>query len=108
MLIFVYGTLKKGFQNNHVISNGKLLGNHVTKSEFTMYDLGAYPSVCFDGSTAIHGEVWELPDLIRTDYLEGYPGYYDRVQIDTPFGDAWIYFLEACNEKVISSGRWDR
>lgn len=43
----------------------------------------------------IFGEVWEIDDEMfrRTDRLEGYPHFYDRKEVDTPYGQAWIYFL---------------
>lgn len=105
-LLFTYGTLKQGFCNNRVISNGTLLGNHETPPIYTLYDLGAYPAVTLEGNTSVTGEVWEIEDLVSTDYLEGYPYFYDRVQLPTKFGMAWIYFLPHHRGTVITSGKW--
>jgi gamma-glutamylaminecyclotransferase len=105
-LLFVYGTLKAGYPNNALISDGELLGNHLTEPSYTMYDLGAFPAISLGGDTAIHGEVWRIADLELTDYLEGYPLFYDRVLIPTIYGDAWVYFLPKVDGTVIPDGKW--
>jgi len=105
-LLFVYGTLKSGHKNNSLLSDGELLGNHLTEPCYTMYDLGLFPAITLDGDTAIHGEVWSVPNLELTDYLEGYPTFYNRTLIPTEYGDAWVYYLSSANYEVIESGIW--
>ena len=107
MRIFVYGTLKKGYENHRVIANAKFLGKHVTDPKYTMYDMGAYPCITLGGDTAIVGEVYEVDSLRRTDVLEGYPVYYNRIEIETEYGTAWVYYYYPSEEsKVIGSGEW--
>lgn len=93
--VAVYGTLRKG-QHNHAIledSGGKFLGSFWTTRDWTMYDLGGYPAVTKDGSDSIFLEVYEVEVMGMIDQLEGYPDYYNRTYINTPYGGAWIYFL---------------
>ena len=105
-LLFVYGTLKTGYSNNDILSVGEFLGNHLTEPSYTMYDLGLFPAITLNGNTAIHGEVWSLPDLGLTDFIEGYPKFYDRTMIPTKFGDAWVYYLPSANGDIIETGKW--
>ena len=105
--VFVYGSLKKGFANHGILSNAKFIGKYVTEPSYTMYDLGAYPSITLDGDTSIHGEVYEVDDLYRLDVLEGCPDYYQRIEIKTKYGLAWVYYYEPkFAHGVIASGEW--
>lgn len=110
--VFVYGTLKTGHYNNRILqrSNGIFLGEFKTEPEFTMKHLGAFPGVLTEGNTSIQGEVFEVDDLSCLDQLEGYPHFYDRVLIDTSYGQAWVYYLppEPYQDRPdIPSGVWE-
>jgi gamma-glutamylcyclotransferase (GGCT)/AIG2-like uncharacterized protein YtfP len=63
-----------------------------------------------DGTTAIQGEVYEVdePTMDRLDMLEGYPSFYNRVEIPTDYGLAWMYYLDRsyATEQRINSGVW--
>lgn len=109
--VFVYGTLLSGERNNLFLQNPeyKLLGN-CKVTGFTMYNLGAFPACVRDYSfNTINGEVWEISDgrLDCLDGLEGYPNFYNREEIPTEFGYAWIYIhTKEPNAEVIKSGNW--
>jgi gamma-glutamylcyclotransferase (GGCT)/AIG2-like uncharacterized protein YtfP len=109
--VMVYGSLLSGLHNHGVISTGELLGTHTTKPEFTMYSLRGFPGVTHHGSTNIKGEVYEVDSntFRDLDRLEGYPTFYTREVIDTPYGKAWIYLLNypynLSNEEV-EDGDW--
>ena len=82
-LIFVYGTLKRGFGNyHHLLMRDDV--NFVKEAEtfpnFTMFNLWGFPGIIRGGKTAIKGEVFEVPDeLIKSlDRLEGHPTFYRR------------------------------
>jgi len=109
-LVFVYGTLRKGQGNNTLLQDGKFLGVYETKPDFTMVDLGCFPAVSPQGKTSISGELYliDQPAFTNLDQLEGYPTYYDRIQIDTPKGKAWLYVIHHLVEthKVVESGDW--
>lgn len=112
MKLFVYGTLKEGFRlHSQYLSNSEFIGSHSTKPSFSMVNLGSFPGVIEKGDTPIQGEVWEVPrdDAFFIDVLEGYPSFYDKVQIDTDFGSASMYVLhDGYLDKYpqIESGNW--
>jgi gamma-glutamylcyclotransferase (GGCT)/AIG2-like uncharacterized protein YtfP len=81
-LLFVYGTLKSGERNNHLME-GRLVRKAKTYKGFRLVDCGNYPGLV-RGDKAIEGEVWEVsePTLARLDRFEGvYRGVYVREQI---------------------------
>ena len=41
-LVFVYGTLKNGYSNNHYLDNSKYLGVSETKEPFILIDSDSY------------------------------------------------------------------
>lgn len=97
--VFVYGTLKKGGRlslEDYGEEHAKLLGNAVTRPQYTMWSLQHFPAVTFGGNTKISGEVWEVSDKVfaELDIIEGYPSFYDRKVIQTSLGKAWMYFLD--------------
>jgi len=115
--VFVYGTLKKGFCNHAVLGKSAVfIGDYITGKKYKMYDCGSYPALRLEGTTAIIGEVYDIIGLDRLDQLEGYPILYDRIQIETDYGMAWVYYMtqrsgqypynpnEPC--VVIESGEW--
>lgn len=110
-LVFVYGSLKSGYFNHHLLSNAEFISPHITEAEFTLIDLGRYPAVLCNGTTSIQGEIYSINKTIflALDKLEGYPEYYDRILINTQFGKAWMYTLakEDKNYPVIASGVWN-
>ncbi|MFQ5993465.1 MAG: gamma-glutamylcyclotransferase [Acidiferrobacterales bacterium] len=109
-LVFVYGTLLRGEANAGELVNAQYLGAHKTDAVFTMLDLGAYPAVVLGGDTAIAGEVFavDAATLSRLDSFEDHPDEYSRIEIMTPFGEAWIYTYRTtpATAAVIVSGDW--
>lgn len=104
VLVFVYGTLLSGESNHDLLLNSRYLGEHKTEAEYTLFNYGPYPAVIIDGTISIHGEVYEVDEQTfkALDRLEGYPNFYDRKLITTPYGEAWMY----CHTNVIPSGNW--
>lgn len=85
MLIMVYGTLKKGYWNNRLLSGAEFVGEALTKKTYTMHGHGV-PFINPDrDGLPVKGEVYRidekrhLPDLDR---LEGHPNTYTRTTID--------------------------
>lgn len=98
-LIFVYGTLKRGFGNNGLLRDAEFVGEATTveSDAFIMQTNGRFPAVyrkdqCGD---AVAGELYRVTpeQLRRVDELEGFPGWYNRQQVETTGGKAWMYFL---------------
>jgi len=108
-LVFVYGTLRHGQSNHHLLVQSEWLGNYATPPLYSLYDLGPYPAVV-DGHSVIYGEVYRVDDatLQQLDILEDIPVMYRREQIETPFGLAWMYLYQETlqAQTLISSGDW--
>ena len=106
--VFVYGSLKRGFVNHHLIARAKFLGVGMTRRGFAMLDLGRYPGVV-RGCDIIGGELFSvpLPLVGGLDRLEENGRVYQRelVPIATGSGtiQAWIYIylLARGDEKAV-------
>lgn len=108
--VFVYGSLKSGFANNHVMSTtwrrseigAEKYGEGITlRQDMTMVPLTLFPGVIEGGGKqAIWGEVWHVGDelLERLDAMERVPTYYRRIETDIVLDDgelvkAYMYVL---------------
>lgn len=91
--VFVYGTLRRGCRNHHLLRRARYLGRHRTPPAYTLFDTGPYPAVVTGGRTRVVGEVYAVDGRTfrALDRLEDYPRSYTRRRIDTPYGPAWIY-----------------
>lgn len=108
--VFVYGSLRKELHNDYLLENSTLLGLSKTHPEWTLFDLGAFPAAVPSGSTAILGEVYEVDKrtLNELDQLEMCPTWYQRKLIDTDYGAAWIFYLQAVDSDCaeVKAGDW--
>ena len=108
--VFVYGTLKQGQRNSHYLQTAEFVGDFTTDSIYSMYTFDDYPAVCLDGLHAIRGEVYHVSDsqFQQLDELEHYPEFYQRIEILTAYGDAWMYVVkgELCLGRPGISGIW--
>ena len=108
--VFVYGTLKRGQRNSHYLHAAEFIGHHTTASIYSMFVFDDYPAVSLRGRHAIRGEIYRIDDeqFRRLDELEWYPEYYQRIEIATNFGDAWMYIVrrELCLGKRQIAGLW--
>ena len=116
-LLFVYGTLKRGFPNPW---SRRLWSRAVFLGEATMpgrlLDLGAYPALLEPASPGdlVHGEVAALRDPSLLGSLDLYEGpQYERVlrracMRDGAERDAWVYLFRASPRRacIIPGGRW--
>ena len=81
MLLFVYGTLKKGFWNDYFLRNCKYLGSFKTVNNFCLIVNSGCPFVASTPSMyPIHGEVYDVDDvsLKEIDFLESNGSVYTR------------------------------
>jgi len=107
--VFVYGTLKVGHSNNDLIEHGNFIGKDGILG-WEMKDLGPFPAI-IKGNKHIIGEVWEINNLEMLDMLEGYPSFYNREEIDTHYGKAWVYYIDTKDNSMldhttIQTGEW--
>lgn len=111
--VFVYGTLKRGQSNHHLLKDAEYLGDDCIEGK--LFDLGGFPAAHWDGVDMIVGEKFEIKDqktLERLDMLEGHPDFYNRRVVKTKTGqDVWTYFLPKVaqyNAKYLPEGFWSR
>lgn len=86
-LIFVYGTLKRGFCRSHHLADQIFLETACTIPGYTMYDCGDYPGLVVDPAmgVSIQGELWSVdaPGIARLDEVEGVSeNWFSRRQIE--------------------------
>lgn len=116
-LVFVYGSLREGLGNHHVLegNNAKKIADTSVEIPFTMKDIGAFPGLVpnADGDVnAIYGEIYSVSKegMRALDSLEGFPRFYSRILIPTEMGTAWVYYLCAGGSysqyKTVHSGNW--
>src|SRR5438093_614153 len=96
--LFVYGTLRRGQANHHLLHGQQFLGTARTAPRYRLYDTGAYTCLV-DAETngrAIEGELWQtdvrlLPVL---DGLEEAPEVFERrpVVVEGTDGPVVAYF----------------
>lgn len=87
-LLFVYGSLKKGFDNNRILNKAIYVSKAQTVRKFAMYksDDGDYPYLVKNKPLyTISGEIYKIKrkDLMqKIDLFEGSPDYYLRESIN--------------------------
>ncbi len=116
ILVAVYGSLRAGLHNHtSYLGDSKLLGTFNTEPEYSLYSLGSFPGLKEEGNTSVVMEVYEVTeDVARSiDGLEGYtpgekPYFYDKKDIETPFGTAsvYTYVKDLPQSSLVESGDW--
>ncbi len=116
ILVAVYGSLRKEMGNHRLLENANYLGEFTTPKEFSLYSLGSYPGLTQNGETGVVMEVYEVTpqEADRIDQLEGYDPnrkdntFYDKITIETPYGDAgtYIYMGRVSGRDLVESGDW--
>jgi len=115
ILISVYGSLRKNLGNHGLLTNSIYLGEFKTEPVFSLYSLGGFPGLKEGGNTSITMEVYEVTpeQAVRVDALEGYSSrgnntFYDKIMIDTPYGEAgtYIYVPKVSEDRLVDSGDW--
>lgn len=116
ILVAVYGSLRKELGNHRLLENSIYLGEFKTPAKYSLYALGGYPGLKQKGTSEVVMEVYEVtPEQAnRIDQLEGYSpnrtnnDFYDKVTIETPYGDAgtYIYMPDVSQRILVESGDW--
>lgn len=109
--LFVYGTLRKGQGNHHLLRSSTFLGLAKTKDCYALYG-GSIPFLSRTESISqVTGEVYSVDGAIleRLDELEGHPHAYKREQAEVVLENgtevtAWIYFHDKPVGHLIESG----
>jgi len=102
ILLFTYGSMKKGFQNDSQLSSEIYLGNAQTLNEYTMHPASSFKfPYCIEDEAKykIEGELYilnSIESLDRLDQFEGVPYHYYRKLIDIQYNgkiyQANVYF----------------
>lgn len=100
--VFVYGTLKKGYANHHLVRDSLYMGEFSTNEKWGLLDLGAFPAMV-RGPLSVKGEAYGVDEdtLRRLDSLEGVEhGLYNRrrINVHDSLGNtisAWVYIMTA-------------
>jgi gamma-glutamylaminecyclotransferase len=103
VLVFVYGTLKRGGSNHGFLRGQRFLGEAITGPGYRLFSLGEYPGMVYwEGDLGhVNGEVWAVDEecLAYLDVLEGVAeGLYrrERVTLLPPFqAEMVVTFLYA-------------
>ncbi len=81
-ILFVYGTLKRGLRNHHLIGHQEFLGEAVTEPRYRVIDLGPHPGLIIDNANGlpVKGELWAVNErcLAELDAFEEAPGPFVR------------------------------
>lgn len=116
--VFVYGTLKSGHGNHSAYLEGnsgaKFLGRCYISGAVGIADLGFFPCVVKTTDGVIRrvcGEVYVVDSQTfdALDVLEGHPDWYVREKVETPWKNAWCYFMPERDgtSDLIESGIWN-
>lgn len=109
--VFVYGTLKRGCRNHHVLGSTAFLGEAWTAPLYLMVNCGSYPGLVHaeparEGQ-AIHGELYcvDVQLLALLDAFEDVPREYIRASIELRNGlRAHSYFYRGDTAHLLLCG----
>jgi gamma-glutamylcyclotransferase (GGCT)/AIG2-like uncharacterized protein YtfP len=110
--VFVYGSLKRGFENHGLLVTAAFAGKATTAAAFRMMD-GPYPVLreIATGGFRISGELYEVDDrtLEALDDLEGVAErFYDRVEIDIVMAGEAVMKKMRAFAYIGCADYWDR
>lgn len=120
MLLFVYGTLKRGGKYHLYLANASLVAEHAV-AKGALYDTGfGYPAMILSEFDETEGEVYEIPDELwpAIDELEGYSGgaetdLYDKITISVKVKEKQVETIvytakdERLLKKKMEHGNWN-
>jgi len=91
MKLFVYGTLKNGFQLNGYL-DGELVGEGILEN-YDMYTNGSYPIIT-KGKGKVFGEIWEVTNenFKTLDLVEGgYDKVVEQINLNGKVIECFVY-----------------
>jgi len=95
-ILFVYGTLKRGERNHHLIADQLFIGEAVTAARYRVFDLGPHPGLIREANgLAVCGDLFAVSDrcLAALDDFEGVPELFVRELIEVEgHEEVWAYF----------------
>lgn len=115
-LLFVYGTLKQGFDNHNLIDGSYFVGTGRTVRRFAMYkEIVPYVTKA-EAISPIHGELHRVHSSVldMLDLFEGNPVWNCREQVEVVLDQdnstviAWMYFNDTPQGDLVPSGVYTR
>ncbi len=111
MLIFVYGSLRRGQQFHGELQSARYVATVQTEACYELVDLGPYPALIEGGATAITGELYEVDRtlLAQLDAFEEAPEIYQRkpLRIAGVSAEGYVMARSAAGRAPsIASGDW--
>lgn len=115
MLVFVYGTLKRGRALHQHLAGQRFAGDARTMPEYRLYRIewypGLVPAVPCESGVAIHGEVWDVDEAglkVLDEVEEVDSGLYERrsIRLQSPFDQDEVvaYFFSGETEGCSDNG----
>ena len=100
-LVFVYGSLKRGYWNNRLLEGALFVGEAHTTKKYSLVDGGVPMAVPDEEGLPVMGEVYEIDVSLHLgplDRLEGHPRFYTREQVGVVLKgevcNAYIYEMQ--------------
>jgi gamma-glutamylaminecyclotransferase len=111
VLLFVYGTLRRGEPNHLELGEARFLRSVWTEPRYELVDLGDYPALLEDGDAPVAGELYEVDAALLgwLDRFEDVPELYERKSVATPDGAVLAYVMSrarAGHAPRIANGDW--
>lgn len=118
LLLFVYGSLKRGESNQrHLGSGAAFVGEARTAPGYRLFNLGTYPGMVDwpDDPDGVSGEIWSVPaaNLAHLDAFEGVPTQLYRrapIRLQPPFAaepvETYFYARSVAGRPAIPGGAW--
>jgi len=111
--VMVYGTLKRGGYNHHLLEKAEYIGEATVRG-FRLYRMGGFPAASRSWvEPRVFGEVFRVTpeQLARLDQLEGVAaGWYRRQVVQTEAGDAVSMYTmtaaQVAGREAVKGGVW--
>lgn len=111
ILVFVYGTLRQGYNNHHLLSDARFFGRGQTIHAYAMYAADVPFVTAAQPVSRITGEVYAVNErqLQALDALEEHPHWYCREQVAVALETGeichcWLYFNATPEGDLVASG----
>jgi len=96
VILFVYGTLKRGLSNHRLLAGQEYLGEAVSEPRYRLIDLGPYPGLIRDEEhgAAVAGELWEVSEccLQELDDFEGFAYIREPIALQNDSREITAYY----------------
>ena len=109
-LLFVYGSLKRGFAHHAELSSARFVSEARTLPGYRLVVQGDYPALVEAADGVVFGEVFEVDNrlLAALDAFESVPTFYRRSQVRLAGGEVVDAYFAARTgpHRFIESGVW--